>query len=68
MPTGTDTGMLMTLTLANGESALRRQQSEDLINTSSGRGPLEVFTAQWQQRRAIDDVLNSLASSENLPP
>jgi len=30
MPTGTDTGILMTLTLANGKSALRRQQSKNL--------------------------------------
>jgi hypothetical protein len=39
MPAGTDTGMLMTLALANGESALCRQQSTSLINTSSGLLP-----------------------------
>jgi len=39
MPAGTDTGILMTLTLANGESALRRQQFKNLINTSSERAP-----------------------------
>ena len=39
MPAGTDTGILMTLTLANGEIALCRQQSEDLINTSSETSP-----------------------------
>jgi len=39
MPVGTDTGILMTLVLANSERALRRQQSENLLNTSSGREP-----------------------------
>ena len=39
MPTGTDTGILMTLTLANRKSALYQQQSENLINTSSGFSP-----------------------------
>ena len=39
MPAGTDTGIFMTPTLTNGESALRRQQSKNLIDTSSGRGP-----------------------------
>ena len=39
MPTGTDTGILMTLTLANGKSALRRQQFKNLINTSSELPP-----------------------------
>jgi hypothetical protein len=39
MPARTDTGMLMTLTLANDKSALRRQRSENLIDTSSGRSP-----------------------------